>query len=109
MQSNVYKKYYPFLFVGLIALGLIASLSSMTYAYLNKNDVKPTNTDEILEVKLPIMSWSQYSTLSKKYENGIVLPGKKLMETESVVETTEPEVDTVAKPKVNVAEPEVVK
>jgi len=72
MQLNECKKYYPFVFSGLVALCALISAIFMWYTYAASQDLEPDNGTEILEVKLPIMSWSQYSTLSKKYENGIV-------------------------------------
>ncbi|HPU95082.1 MAG TPA: hypothetical protein PK398_02800 [Candidatus Gracilibacteria bacterium] len=84
MQSKNYSKYYPFIFVGLIVLSVVVSVFSAAYVYFGIDDVEATNESEVLEVKLPIMSWSQYSVLSKKYQNGIVLPDRKLMDGENV-------------------------
>ncbi len=90
MQSKNYSKYYPFIFVGLIVLSVVVSVFSAAYVYFGIDDVEATNESEVLEVKLPIMSWSQYSVLSKKYQNGIVLPDRKLMDGENT-ENKEPE------------------
>lgn len=72
MQLNDFKKYSPFIFVGAIALAALISVIFVWYAYSASMNRVPNNEDDVLEVKLPVMSWSQYSTLSKKYTNGIV-------------------------------------
>lgn len=87
MQLNEYKKYYPFIFTGIIALASLVSVVFIGYTYIASQDAASNNEAEVLEVKLPIMSWSQYSTLSKKYENGIVSSVKTVDVVVDIVDT----------------------
>ncbi|MFA4891131.1 MAG: hypothetical protein WC604_02145 [Candidatus Gracilibacteria bacterium] len=41
------------------------------YTYVSWSEPVPQDP-EILQIKLPVMKWAEYSTLSKRYENGMI-------------------------------------
>ena len=65
------KKNLSLIYLGLCTIFTIVTLSYATYVYFSWDN--PVEQDpEVLEIKLPVMKWAQYSTLSKQYENGTV-------------------------------------
>jgi hypothetical protein len=71
MKKFDIKKNLSLIYLGLCAIFTVVSLSYATYVYFSWDN--PIEKDpEVLEIKLPVMKWSQYSTLSKQHEDGIV-------------------------------------
>lgn len=77
MQINEFKKYSPLVYVILCGILVFITVGIFLYLYTSWNDKTPSTNPEILEIKLPIMNWSDYSALSKKYKDGIVIPDIK--------------------------------
>jgi hypothetical protein len=65
------KKYLAFVYLGVCALMTICVLGFSLYMYISWDS--PAEQDpSVLEIKLPVMDWMKYSSLSKQYHNGIV-------------------------------------
>lgn len=65
------KKYWSFIYLGVCALLTLCTLGFGLYMYASWDS--PAEQDpSILEIKLPVMDWMRYSSLSKQYHNGIV-------------------------------------
>ena len=65
------KKYWSFIYLGICAFLAFCALGFALYMYASWDD--PAEHDpSILEIKLPVMDWVRYSSLSKQYHNGIV-------------------------------------
>ncbi|MDP2643000.1 MAG: hypothetical protein Q8P62_04115 [Candidatus Peregrinibacteria bacterium] len=72
MQINEYKKYGLLISVSICGILTIASVAFFTFLYVSWGNTDEKITPEVIEIRLPVMNWSQYSILSKKYENGIL-------------------------------------
>ena len=71
MKTFDIKKNLSLIYLGICGLLAVCSLAYSTYLYVSFDD--PIEKDpEVLEIKLPVMKWAQYSTLSKQHENGTV-------------------------------------
>jgi len=72
MKTFDIKKNLSLIYLAICGALLVSSLIFTSYVYFSWDD--PVEQDpEVLEIKLPVMKWAQYSTLSKQYENGTVL------------------------------------
>lgn len=72
MQINEYKKYHPVVFVAICGILTVLAVGYFVYLYMSWQSTNQKNTAEIIEIRLPVMNWSQYSILSKKYEDDTV-------------------------------------
>ncbi|PIZ76489.1 hypothetical protein COY05_00820 [Candidatus Peregrinibacteria bacterium CG_4_10_14_0_2_um_filter_38_24] len=72
MQINEYKKYSLLISVAVCGILTIASVAFFLFLYVSWGNTDDKITPEVIEIRLPVMNWSQYSILSKKYENGIL-------------------------------------
>ena len=70
MNVPDFKRYVPFTYLGINVFLTVLIVIFTFYFYISWD--KPVEQDpEVLEIKLPVMNWTQYSTLAKQYENGI--------------------------------------
>lgn len=65
------KKYWSFIYLGVCALLTLCTLGFGLYMYASWDSLAEQDPS-ILEIKLPVMDWLKYSSLSKQYHNGIV-------------------------------------
>lgn len=72
-----FKKYSYLIYVILCGILVFITIGIFLYLYMSWNDKTPSTNPEVLEIKLPVMDWSDYSILSKKYNDGIVTPDTK--------------------------------
>lgn len=71
MITPDFKKYASLIYLGVCGILTLLIVAFSFYLYFSWD--KPVEQDpEVLEIRLPVMNWTQYSTLSKRYENGIV-------------------------------------
>ncbi len=71
MNFSDLKKYWLFISLGICAFLAFCTFGFILYVYTSWGD--PAEKDpSILEIKLPVMDWLKYSSLSKQYDNGIV-------------------------------------
>lgn len=71
MKVSDLKKYSSL--ICLAVCGILTLLIVLFSFYLYISWDKPVPQDpEVLEIRLPVMNWTQYSMLSKRYENGII-------------------------------------
>ena len=71
MRIQKYKNYLHF---GLSLVLFIVILGYATLIFLGSNGYFPSNGIEKVEVSLPLIDWQKYSSLSKQYEDGILVP-----------------------------------
>lgn len=69
MQINEYKKYGLLIYVVICGILALASVIFFLFLSVSWNNTTEQITPEVIEIRLPVMNWSQYSILSKKYEN----------------------------------------
>lgn len=69
MQINEYKKYGLLISVAICGILTVASVVFFLFVSVSWTTTNGKITQEVIEIRLPVMNWSQYSILSKKYEN----------------------------------------
>lgn len=69
MQTNEYKKYWPLISISICGILTVISLAYFMFLFVSWQKTSTKASSEVLEVRLPVMNWSQYSILSKKYED----------------------------------------
>ena len=71
MQAFDLKKNLSLIY--LIICGILTAFAVIFsfYTYVSWSEPVPQDP-EILQIKLPVMKWAEYSTLSKRYENGMI-------------------------------------
>lgn len=72
MQINEFKKYRPILSVAICGILSIASIAYFAFMYMSLQIKDKKTSPEVIEIRLPVMNWSQYSILSKKIEGDTV-------------------------------------
>lgn len=71
MHAFDLKKNLSLIYLIICGMLTVATVVFSFYVYVSWSEPVPQDP-EILQIKLPVMKWAEYSTLSKRYENGII-------------------------------------
>lgn len=71
MQAFDLKKNLSLIYLIICGVLTMFAVIFSFYTYVSWSELVPQDP-EILQIKLPVMKWAEHSTLSKRYENGII-------------------------------------